>query len=87
MVFRESGCPWCDTYESTTLEDPDIVKCINEHFLPVKISCDERSDLCVKYGIRAVPTTIIEEGGKVVVRKEGYLTSDELMQILSQWCD
>ena len=47
-----------------------------------KIDVDQNMDLANKYGIRVVPTLIIEKDGKVVRTLEGVTSSDSLESML-----
>ena len=50
-----------------------------------KVDVDEHMDLAEKYGIRVVPTLIIEKDGKVVQTMEGVtdaVTLEKLLQPL-----
>jgi len=47
-----------------------------------KIDVDQNMDLANKYGIRVVPTLVIEKDGKVVRTLEGVTSSDSLESML-----
>jgi len=40
-----SGSYWCDVMRKESFEDPIIAKLLNEHFIPIKVDKDERTDL------------------------------------------
>jgi len=47
-----------------------------------KVDVDEHMDLAEKYGIRVVPTLIIEKDGRVVQQMEGVTDAATLEKIL-----
>jgi thioredoxin 1 len=47
-----------------------------------KVDVDEHMDLAEKYGIRVVPTLIIEKHGRVVQQMEGVTDAATLEKIL-----
>ena len=48
-----------------------------------EIDVDQNSDLAIKYGIRGVPTIVIEKDGQVVDRKSGVLMNPALTQLIN----
>lgn len=48
-----------------------------------EIDVDQNSDLAIKYGIRGVPTIVIEKDGQVVDRKSGVLQNPALTQLIN----
>jgi thioredoxin 1 len=49
-----------------------------------KINVDIDSEKSAKYGIRSIPTLIIEKDGQVVQRKVGMLTEDQLKTLIEE---
>lgn len=52
-----------------------------------KVDVDSNLDLAQKYGIRVVPTLIIEKNGQVIQTYEGVTATDELEQVLTSLVD
>jgi thioredoxin 1 len=52
-----------------------------------KVDVDQHMDLAEKYGIRVVPTLIIEKDGKVVQKLEGVTELSELEKLLKPLVD
>lgn len=50
-----------------------------------EVDVDQSSDLAIKYGIRGVPTLIIEKDGQVVDRKSGVLQNQALTQLINSY--
>jgi len=47
------------------------------------IDVDENNELASKYGIRSVPTVVVEEGGVEVDRFVGVLPKNKVMERIS----
>lgn len=48
-----------------------------------EIDVDQDSDAAIKYGIRGVPTIVIEKDGQVVDRKSGVLMNPALTHLIN----
>jgi len=40
-----SACHWCHVMERESFENPDIATILNEHFVSIKVDCEERPDI------------------------------------------
>jgi thioredoxin 1 len=49
-----------------------------------KINVDVDSDRASKYGIRSIPTLILEKDGQIVQRKVGMITEDQLKTLIEE---
>lgn len=52
-----------------------------------KVDVDSNLDLAQKYGIRVVPTLVIEKNGQIIQTYEGVTHADELEHILTSLVD
>jgi len=60
LLTAPSWCHWCQVYESEEyLFHPDIVKYINENFVPVYVDADQRQDLTRQYLEGGWPSTTL----------------------------
>jgi thioredoxin 1 len=55
-----------------------------DEFSFAKVNVDELPELADKYGIRAIPTLLLFQEGKVVERLVGVLPEQEFTRILEQ---
>ena len=60
----------------------DLAKKMGDAVEIRKIDVDQHMDLAEKYGIRVVPTLIIEKDGKIVQQMEGVTDAATLEKIL-----
>lgn len=45
--FYTDWCGWCKTMDKTTFQDPDVIRYINQNFIPVKFDAESKDE--VKY--------------------------------------
>jgi len=83
ILFSASWCPACQKLESDTLQNTDVQRRLAEDFIAVKIDVDTSPELSRRYSIYGVPTLIIlDSSGNEIGRREGYLSSQELISYL-----
>jgi thioredoxin 1 len=73
---------WCGPCKRQGPYLEELKKNMGEKIEIRKIDVDENMDLANKYGIRVVPTLIIEKDGKVVRTLEGVTSADSLESML-----
>lgn len=62
LILLYVTAPWeyhDHVMSEVTYADPEVVKVVNEHFIPVKVHTDHRPDLFARYGQGAWPTTSV----------------------------
>jgi uncharacterized protein len=76
-------CHWCHVMDATTYSDPQVLKLLGEHFLPVKVDIDARPDFEERYHDWGWPATVLmtadaEEIGKF----RGYMAPGRFLDVL-----
>ncbi|MHC4984111.1 MAG: thioredoxin domain-containing protein [Planctomycetota bacterium] len=77
LILFDSGatwCHWCHVMDHVTYEDPEVIRLVNDKFIPVRIDRDRLPDVDAKYQ-REVPIVRSAAGGwplTVVITPEGY---------------
>jgi len=83
LFFTTPSCPYCKLMKEGPLKDPNIVKLIEENFIPVEVNPNKEQDLALKYRVIAVPCIIIiTPEGKIIKRAFGYMSSNELRDFI-----
>ena len=75
--FSASWCGPCKAFK------PVMNEVVGEGYTVEFIDIDNRSDIATKYGIRSVPTVVIEQGGQEVGRFTGALSKQQVVERLS----
>jgi thioredoxin 1 len=81
-VVLDFFAEWCGPCKRQGPYLEELKKNMGEKIEIRKIDVDENMDLANKYGIRVVPTLIIEKDGNVVRMLEGVTSADSLESLL-----
>jgi len=73
---------WCGPCRMQTPIIEDLAKKLGDAVEIRKIDIDQHMDLAEKYGIRVVPTLVIEKDGKVIQFLEGVTDAATLEKML-----
>lgn len=78
VKFSTKWCGPCKTYspifEQFITENPNV-KCL-------AIDCNEEPDIAHKFNVMSIPTTMIIQNNKELVRKTGILQKEDLTKLL-----
>ncbi len=81
-VLYDFFATWCGPCRMQTPIIEELAKKLGDSVEIQKVDVDEHMDLAEKYGIRVVPTLIIEKDGKVVQTMEGVTDTATLEKLL-----
>ena len=71
--------------EATTLHDSNIVRLINEKYIPVMVDIDRDSDIAVKFKVIELPTLIVlTDQQKIIKTIKGYHAPEMLEKELRE---
>lgn len=61
-------CYWCHEIEKNCYQNPEIIKKINEYFIPIRVDTDKRPDINERYNQGGWPTTVfLTDQGKIIM--------------------
>lgn len=75
LIFSAEWCQQCKPYKQTLATTTLPVDQVRAY------DVDETPALAAEYGIRSVPTTILQINGVVQARKSGALTKEQLLEL------
>ncbi len=81
-VLFDFFATWCGPCKMQTPIIEELAKKMGDAVEIRKVDVDQHMDLAEKYGIRVVPTLIIEKDGKVVQSMEGVTDLPTLENLL-----
>ncbi|MDD1687125.1 thioredoxin [Methanoregula sp.] len=81
-VLFDFFATWCGPCKMQTPILEELAKKMGDAVEIRKIDVDQNMDLAEKYGIRVVPTLIIEKDGKVIQSLEGVTNAATLEKLL-----
>jgi hypothetical protein len=77
-------CHWCHVMDRETYTDPEVLRLIDAHYVPVKVDQESRPDLAIRYERYGWPATIIlAPDGTEIVKRRGFIRADVLASILA----
>lgn len=83
LVFNADWCRYCLKMEKETFQNPTVIAYVNRNFVPVSVNSDKQQDIAEKYNVRGLPSTwFIAENGERIGNRPGYITADEMLNIL-----
>lgn len=83
LYFTAKWCPPCRQMSRTTWADQKVADALNS-VVPLKIDIDEYKDVAISYQINAVPTLVLEKSADVSSRREGLITTGQLLEWLRE---
>jgi hypothetical protein len=83
LDFGTAHCFWCKKLDGSTFRDPEVVKFLNECFVPLKIDADKDAPLAKMLGITNFPTLLFAApDGKILGIHEGFVETAPFTQKL-----
>ncbi len=82
-VLLDFFADWCGPCRRQGPILEDLKKTMGDKVEIKKIDVDEHMEMANKYGIRVVPTLIIEKDGKVIRSLEGVTSAETLESLLN----
>jgi uncharacterized protein len=81
-------CHWCHVMDVTTYRDPKVMALLHSKYLTVRVDQDSRPDVSYRYEDYGWPATVVFDGaGHEIVKRQGYLTPDEMAGMLQAIID
>jgi thioredoxin-related protein len=95
--FTASWCGWCKKMDKETFAQPDVVKLINDQFVPVKVWGDSRDELDIdgykiseqnltrqQFGVSGFPSFwFLKSDGSKLAQIRGYRDAEFMMEALT----
>jgi hypothetical protein len=83
LIFLDisaTWCHWCEVMDETAYADPDVIKFINENFIPVYVDTDLRPDINDRYNQGGWPSIVILSNEGRVLGGNTTMSASELMR-------
>jgi len=87
LAISAVWCHWCHVMDETSYSDPEVIRLINERFVPVRVDNDERPDVNRRYNMGGWPTTAFLTPDGEIVHGGTYIPPDAMRSYLSQVAD
>lgn len=82
LDLTASWCHWCHVMDSTSYSDRDIIRLINENFIPIRVDIDKRPDISERYNRGGFPTTAFLSDQGESVWGGTYIPPSDLKRVI-----
>lgn len=83
LHFYADWCHYCKKMNMNTFTNQELVSYLNANFISIRVNSDKNIKLAKEYGVRGLPSTwFLEETGKSIGNRPGYITPDVLLSLL-----
>ena len=84
LAISAVWCHWCHVMDETTYSDEQVIRLINERFVPVRVDNDQRPDVNARYNMGGWPTTAFLTPDGEVLSGATYVPPEQFRQALEQ---
>ncbi|HEY6202300.1 MAG TPA: DUF255 domain-containing protein [Candidatus Limnocylindria bacterium] len=83
LAISAVWCHWCHVMDETSYSSGDIIKVINEKFVPVRVDNDERPDVNRRYNMGGWPSTVFLTPEGEIIHGGTYVPPEQMWQTLN----
>ena len=87
LAISAVWCHWCHVMDETSYSDPEVIRLINERYVPIRVDNDERPDVNRRYNMGGWPTTAFLTPDGEIVHGGTYVPPDAMRTYLAQVAD
>ena len=84
LAISAVWCHWCHVMDETSYSDPEVIRLINERYVPIRVDNDERPDVNRRYNMGGWPTTAFLTPDGEIVHGGTYVPPDAMRAYLTQ---
>jgi uncharacterized protein YyaL (SSP411 family) len=83
LAISAVWCHWCHVMDETSYSDPEVIRLINERYVPIRVDNDERPDVNRRYNMGGWPTTAFLTPNGEIVHGGTYVPPDAMRSYLA----
>ena len=87
LAISAIWCHWCHVMDETSYSDPEVIRLINERYVPIRVDNDERPDVNRRYNLGGWPTTAFLTPDGEIVHGGTYVPPEAMRSNLAQVAD
>jgi len=87
LAISAVWCHWCHVMDETSYSDPEVIRLINERYVPIRVDNDERPDVNRRYNMGGWPTTAFLTPDGEIVHGGTYVPPDAMRSYLGSVAD
>ena len=83
LAISAVWCHWCHVMDETSYSVPDIIKVINDRYVPVRVDNDERPDVNRRYNMGGWPSTVFLTPEGEIIHGATYIPPEQMWQAVT----
>jgi uncharacterized protein len=84
LAISAVWCHWCHVMDETSYSDPEVIRAINERFVPVRVDNDRRPDVNARYNMGGWPTTAFLAPDGTTITGATYMPAQQMRRALDE---
>ena len=87
LAISAVWCHWCHVMDETSYSDADVIRGINERYIPIRVDNDERPDVNRRYNMGGWPTTAFLTPDGEILNGATYIPPDAMRHYVAEVAD
>ena len=87
LAISAVWCHWCHVMDETSYSDPEVIRLINERYVPIRVDNDQRPDVNRRYNMGGWPTTAFLTPDGEILHGGTYVPPQLMREYLPQVAD
>lgn len=87
LAISAVWCHWCHVMDETSYSDEQVIRAINERFIPIRVDNDERPDVNRRYNMGGWPTTAFLTPDGEIIHGGTYIPPEQMRSYVTQVAD
>ncbi len=87
LAISAVWCHWCHVMDETSYSDDEVIRAINERYIPVRVDNDQRPDVNRRYNMGGWPTTAFLTPDGEILNGATYVPPETMRHYASQVAD
>ena len=84
LAISAVWCHWCHVMDETSYSDAEVIRGINERYIPIRVDNDERPDVNRRYNMGGWPTTAFLTPGGEILNGATYIPPDAMRRYVEE---
>jgi hypothetical protein len=87
LAISAVWCHWCHVMDETSYSDGEVIRGINERFVPIRVDNDERPDVNRRYNMGGWPTTAFLTPDGEILNGATYIPPEAMRHYVAEVAD
>lgn len=84
LSVAATWCHWCHVMDETTYSVPEVIRLINDNFIPIRVDNDRNPDINARYNMGGWPSTVFLTHTRDVIFGATYIPPAQMVSILER---